>query len=305
MLDKEIIKKNFSKYAGYYDKYCLVQNHSAEVLISKIKRNRSAFSRRMNYSAGGKILDIGCGTGNYTRLLREKFPDANIKAIDISYDMIEIAKNKLTRSVTLNLIQGLRNTETMLKRVQHDTKDTFSTDTKTEFVVADAEDEEFDEKFDMITSNASFQWFLSLEKSLTKYKKLLGNNGVILFSTFGPKTFYELNASLKELFGRDTSLTSCGFIEKENLSEILEGQFRNVFVEEEIFQEEHSSLLQLLNKIRYTGTRGDGISANSFWTPKKIKDLEKIYKKKFNNLTASYQIFYCQGQGSGRVSRPD
>ncbi|MFH1541403.1 MAG: malonyl-ACP O-methyltransferase BioC [Elusimicrobiota bacterium] len=253
-----IIKKNFSKYADHYDDYCSVQNHSAKVLVSKIKKNKSA-------SSGEKILDIGCGTGNYTLLLKEKFIDANIKAVDISNKMVEIASKK-------------------------------TADNKIEFVVADAEIMELDEKFDIITSNASFQWFLNLEKSLAKYKKLLGNGCVIIFSIFGPKTFYELNASLKELLGKDINLSSCGFIEKGVLKKILKKNFNDVLVEEEIFQEKYDSLMQLLNKIRYTGTRGNGISVNSFWTHERINAIEEIYKKKFNNLTATYQIFYCQGK---------
>ncbi|MBI5573042.1 MAG: malonyl-ACP O-methyltransferase BioC [Elusimicrobia bacterium] len=253
MIYKETIRGNFSKHAEHYDNYCSVQNHSAKRLISKIKKDGLK-----------KILDIGCGTGNYTRLLREKFPEADIKAIDISSDMIQIAKSKLTGS-------------------------------KMEFIVADAETKKFDGKFDMITSNASFQWFLNLEKTLTKYKELLERDSVIIFSVFGPETFCELNVSLKELLKKDTSLTSCGFVKKEMLKEILEKQFGDVFVEEEIFQEEYNSLLQLLNKIRYTGTKGSGISVGNFWTHKRINELEEIYNEKFGNLVATYQIFYCQG----------
>ncbi len=83
-MDKQTLIKNFSKYAYAYDKYADVQNTAAFELISQIREN------------GFKsILEIGCGTGNYTAILRQKFKIAKIKAVDISGKMIEIARNKV------------------------------------------------------------------------------------------------------------------------------------------------------------------------------------------------------------------
>ena len=41
------------------------------------------------------ILELGCGTGNLTILLRAKFPKANILGIDISRDSLEVCKKRL------------------------------------------------------------------------------------------------------------------------------------------------------------------------------------------------------------------
>lgn len=253
MLDKEIIKKNFSKFARYYDTYATVQNRAALKLIEKLKSG-----------SAGKVLDIGCGTGNYTRLLREKFPDARIKALDISKEMISVAKNKLSN-------KGV------------------------EFIVADAETEEFNEDFDLIGSNATFQWFADLEKMLCKFKKLLKKEGIILFSMFGPETFCELNISLKELLGSSTAITSYGFIGKDALDEVVKKYYRNVTIESENIEENYGSLIELLNKIKYTGTRGEGVTGRKLWTSRMIKELEKIYKKKFGGLVATSQLIYCRG----------
>lgn len=253
MHDKEIVKRNFSRNAVHYDMYATAQNHSASKLIGKV-----------NMSKVRDILDIGCGTGNYTKLLMDKFMDARIKAIDISCNMIEVARNKLKSK-------------------------------EIEFIIADAETVTLDEKFDLISSNASFQWFNNLEKVLVKYKKLLRRNGVILFSIFGPRTYYELNASLKELFRKDISIDSCSFFDKKILNGIFEKYFRNISIDEDILQEKYSSVLHLLNKIKYTGTRGSGIKDNSLWTAGIINDLERIYRKKYGNLMSTCQIFYCRG----------
>lgn len=43
-----------------------------------------------------KILELGCGPGNVTRLLKLRFPKSTITAIDLAPQMIEIARKQLT-----------------------------------------------------------------------------------------------------------------------------------------------------------------------------------------------------------------
>ena len=112
------------------------------------------------------ILEFGCGTGIYTLLLRDKFKRASIRAVDISDKMIAVAQEKLK-------LKGI------------------------EFNVADAENISFDQKFDLITSNATVQWFEDLGNSLSKFKSMLKNGGIVSFSAFGPSTFFELNSDTK------------------------------------------------------------------------------------------------------------
>jgi malonyl-CoA O-methyltransferase len=253
MIDKEVVKRNFSRYAHYYDRYSTMQNLCATNLITKL--DGSCFA---------DILDIGCGTGNYTELLREKFPKARIKALDISGEMIEVAKGKLQ-------------------------------DERIEFITADGETIDFKEHFDLISSNASFQWFEDLEKALSRYKGCLAENGVILFSTFGPLTFCELDNSLKEFNGGEAAISSCNFFERAEIEKALKRWFRSAKIEEKLYKERYDSLPELLKKIKYTGTRGNGIIKNGFWTPKIMSDLDKIYKEKYKNIIATYQVFFCRG----------
>lgn len=252
MIDKRTIKRNFSKCAVHYDKYSTVQNLCANTLISNIRTNN--FTR---------ILELGCGTGNYTKLLGERFPKSKILAVDISDQMLKIAKEKIHRD-------------------------------NIGFILADAEGIIFEEKFGLISSNATFQWFEDLEKALLKYKDLLDKDGFLFFSLFGPRTFFELNESLKELPTKATTINSQNFIEKKRLEEILQGLFSEVEVAEITYKERYDSLPQLLEKIRYTGVRGSG-GKGIFWTTKTVNALEKIYKKKFQEIVATYQVFFCKG----------
>ena len=40
-----------------------------------------------------RVLDIGCGPGNSTAVLRERYPHAEILGVDSSQDMVEAARN--------------------------------------------------------------------------------------------------------------------------------------------------------------------------------------------------------------------
>ena len=260
-----IIKLNFSKYAKSYDEYANIQKHCAAKLIRKIESGMSAPNKIT------KILDIGCGTGIFTELLRDRFTDAEISAMDISPEMIKIAKDKLTG-----------------RQIKFITADAEKIPFKSRMSTANGE------KFNLIGSNASFQWFENLDWTLKKYKGMLEADGILLFSVFGPQTFFALNESLKELLGKKTAISSANFIKKEVLNKILKKYFKSVSIEEEMIEENYNTLLELLKKIKYTGVRGNGVERGNLWTAGTIRKLEKIYIRRFKELRVTYQIFYCK-----------
>jgi malonyl-CoA O-methyltransferase len=259
MMNKELIRKNFSRCAPYYDKYSAVQRLCASRLITGLNGKRPAH-----------ILEVGCGTGNYTALLRKRFPRAGISALDISAEMVKKAREKLT-------------------------------DKTIEFITADGEKMDFQRKFDLISSNAAFQWFEDLETALSRYKKSLHPAGIISFSTFGPQTFHRLNYCLGQFFGeKEAKINSCAFPEKIKLKRMLKRFFGKVEVGEAQYKEAYNKLSELLARIKYTGARGNGagtgVNRKKIWTPKMINELEGIYKRKFGNIAVTYQAFFCRGE---------
>jgi malonyl-CoA O-methyltransferase len=248
-----MVENNFSRHADLYDKYAGIQCLSATELI-----NTSPLRNIRN------ILDVGCGTGNYTLLLREKFKLADIKAIDISRDMIDVAMRKSGKG-------GI------------------------EFIVADAERFVPDGKFDLITSNAAFQWFNDLGLALANYKTALAHEGSVLFSTFGPMTFSELSLSVKEALGRNIQLSSGSFPGKEELAGMMKDQFSGSRVKETVIKKKYGSLGELLRHIKYTGTRGNRINDIPLWTRTMLERVEEAYMNNFGCIEASYHIFYCEG----------
>lgn len=48
-----------------------------------------------HYKEKIKVLDLGCGTGNISKEVKEHFPNAQITCVDMAENMIQIAKSKL------------------------------------------------------------------------------------------------------------------------------------------------------------------------------------------------------------------
>jgi len=252
MIAKLVIEKNFSKYAEYYDSHCSIQNLCAQDLIDIVRPGDF-----------NSILDIGCGTGNFTVLLREAFPKAGIKAIDISSKMVELAGKKLSGD-------------------------------KIKFIIGDAEEGRFHERFDLICSNASFQWFENPEETLSRYKNFLHHRGVIAFSAFGPKTFHELHSSLNNISKEEASISSQSFLKIEDLEQMMKRYFGNIEVKKRLYKERYASLTELLKKIKYSGIRGNSVS-KGMWSPATLSELEKIYKNLFEEIIATYEVFFFRG----------
>lgn len=252
-MDKLKIINNFSRYAHFYDKYADVQNKAAVELITFLKNGD--FSR---------VLELGCGTGNYTLRLRESFKNARIKALDISGEMINVAQDKLKHK-------------------------------NVEFIVADAEKVISDNEFDLITSNACFQWLSDLEKSLQSYAKSLSPGGVVCFSIFGPDTFLELNSVLKSVL-KDSQAISAYFYKSARLKAVLQANFKSVKINEVGYKESFTSLKGLLEKIKYSGIRGNGLGGKVYFSRGLLERLEAAYRNKFQEICVTYQVFFCRGE---------
>ena len=53
---------------------------------------------------------------------------------------------------------------------------------------------------------------------------------------------------------------------------------------------------ELLEKIKYSGIRGNGLVKKIYFSRGLLDKLEKAYRDKFQEIRATYQIFLCQGE---------
>jgi len=112
-----------------------------------------------------RILEVGCGTGYLTALLRRLNPGATLVAVDLEPTLLARTQERLGRASGVHL------------------------------VAADGE-AFFGGPFDLIVSNSVFQWFSRPGDTLREYFQLLGPGGCLAFAALGPATFRELAQAL-------------------------------------------------------------------------------------------------------------
>jgi malonyl-CoA O-methyltransferase len=245
------IAENFSKSAPTYDQYATLQHSIFNELAAQIIIKPLS------------ILDLGCGTGKNTKQLTSLFPNAKITAIDISSSMIKIAKEKHAHPNITYTALSVESWVANIKTLQ----------------------------FDLIISNATFQWISDLDPVIEKCKIALTPNGQLIFSTFGPKTYQELNQAIAAITSKSNLIAATQFRTQKTIKIILQKYFKNISDKTRLITQEFPSLIALLNKIKKTGTQTPN-KPKSMWTPNLINKIEKIYLNKANSIEATYEIFF-------------
>ncbi|HEX9205991.1 MAG TPA: methyltransferase domain-containing protein, partial [Candidatus Deferrimicrobiaceae bacterium] len=81
----------FSASAARYDAHAHAQRLSARDLLAWTVASIPASFRGRRL----RILEPGCGTGLYTRMLLDAFPGASVVGVDISEAMVRVARRRI------------------------------------------------------------------------------------------------------------------------------------------------------------------------------------------------------------------
>ena len=94
------MKNLFAKIAYKYD----AMNRIMSIGLDRMWRR--AAIRNINIPDGCRILDLACGTGDFTMDLATRWPNASISGVDLTPEMIDIACEKLTGFNNVTFIAG-------------------------------------------------------------------------------------------------------------------------------------------------------------------------------------------------------
>lgn len=108
------------------------------------------------------IVDLGCGVGDVTALLRKRYPDAKIIAIDASNDMLTYAKQQ--RKITAEWLCSSMQDLPLLKH-----------------------------SVDLLVANLVLPWCETLNELISSWRHILRPDGLFMFTTLGPDTLRELH----------------------------------------------------------------------------------------------------------------
>ena len=256
---KQRIRQRFSRAAGTYDAHAEVQRELALRLLRELPEGSGPEGIE-------RILEIGCGTGRFTALLAERYPESRIIALDFAEGMAQLARQRLGDKGNASVLceDGER------------------------FLVA------CPDIFDLICANSTLQWFDDLGAALGQIGRLLSGHGRFVGVLFGPRTFTELAQGLSEVFGQEVHLPPHGFPSGEKLESLLGMIFPRFSVQEELKLRNYGSLLELLDHIRKTGTGGGHLPGAL--TRGRLRQLDAWFQATYGGYPATYQAFVVRGE---------
>ncbi len=214
---KKEIRKRFDRAASTYDGYADVQQETALELSRLLGQG---------HHSQAAILELGCGTGGFTKVLQQVFPRGLVSCLDFSEAMLAEAKENVhTEFTTFRCVDC----EEYLAVTQN--------------------------KYDYICSNATFQWFQDPRLVLQNIHHALNAHGLFVASVFGPDCLLELGEGLQAVMGSEYRLPSPHFLGKKQLQTLCH-DFGRVEVHEQIYSRSYETIYELLRAIKYTGTGG-------------------------------------------------
>jgi malonyl-CoA O-methyltransferase len=256
---KQSIRRNFARRAGSYDRHAGVQRLMARGLMERMQEGLPQARR---------ILEIGCGTGYLTHLLRRVNPQAELVALDLDVALIDQARGRL------------------------------GPDSRVSWLVADGES--FSRgSFDLIISNATFQWFSHPRETLKSYSQALSSEGSLAFSTLGPQTFVELDASLSQAaaaMNLDTTpaIPARMFLNSQNWQDLLDqAGFSQIQLARQILEAHFPTVPEFLKALKATGASNPQPRA---FTPRLLNALIRAYDSRFRqngSVPVTYEIIWA------------
>lgn len=240
-MTKGLIHKRFSSKFSSYNELAVVQMEMAKEL-----------SRLLNTylpSSPQRLLEIGAGTGFLTHEILKNHDVANYYLNDLVHNSL----NEVT---------------------QNTGKQDF------EFLEGDAEQIALPGNLDVIVSGSTFQWFDELEAFFEKTACVLKKEGILAFTSFGPKNYQEIRATMG--VGLD-------YYSIDELKLFLSKEFEVLYAHECTQVLTFDSVRKVLEHMKFTGVNG---LATTRLTKSRLQALEHSYQQNFSTNQQKLSLTY-------------
>ena len=260
-IDKKAVRRAFSKAATQYDAAAVMQR---EVCIRMLER-LDYIKQKPN-----TVLDVGSGTGWGTRQLGERYPDAQIVALDIAIGMLQASRG--TASWWSKLFAG----------------------NARQYVCADMEALPIRaNSMDMLWSNLAVQWCNDLPATLIELHKVLKVDGLLMFSTFGPDTLKELRTAFQGVDGHNHLNR---FADMHDIGDMLvAGGFADPVMDMEYITLTYDDVKGVMQDLRSIGAhnatagRSSGMMGKHAWA-KVLENYERLRSN--GKLPTTFEVIY-------------
>ena len=221
---KQSIKKTFDAAAQDYD--------SSEHFVISAQQ----FIQYINLDDSKEItiLDLSTGTGHLAIQLAQKFPNANIYAVDLSQEMINIVIDKTQKL-------GIKNIT---------------------YTQQDVERLDFDIKFDLITCGYGLFFYPNMDAVFCDVCSRLKVDGKFVFTTFTTQAFESYSEEFLNMLDKSFGITPPNILEQrtlktkeqiEELSSLVQHKGLEIFNLDIKYPMEVDVLWKLFNSAGYKG----------------------------------------------------
>lgn len=260
-IDKKQVRRAFSRAAQDYDGAAVLQREVCTRMLEKLGYIKLQPSR---------IIDVGSGTGWGTRQLGERYPKAEITALDIAIGMLQVARG--TSSWWQKLFSGKREN----------------------FLCADVEELPIASKsVDMVWSNLALQWCNDLPATFVELQRILKTDGLLIFSSFGVDTLKELRAAFSEVDGYNHLSR---FADLHDIGDMLvEAGFADPVMEMEKITLTYNDLRAVMQDLKSIGAhnatagRSSGMMGKTTW--QRVTENYEEFRRD-GKLPATFEIIY-------------
>ena len=210
------------------------------------------------------ILDLGAGTGLLSQQLEKRFGNSQIICLDFAQNSLK--HNPASHKICANA---------------------------SHLPLAD-------NSVDIVVSSLMMQWCPDLNQLFSEIHRVLKNDGLILFSTFGPDTLKELKKSWSVVDNKTHVNT---FTDMHDIGDQLLGAgFQSPVMEMETLTLTYQTVTDLLRDLKAIGAQSVGNRSKSLTGKDKFKLMVEMYEsfRKDGKLPATYEVIY--GHAWKRVS---
>jgi len=258
-LSNSVIADSFSKAAVTYESVAFIQKEIAKRLCDRLELIQCQPQR---------ILDLGAGTGFCTQLLAQRFPKAQIIALDLAEGMCQFYRKH--------------------RSVAH----TLCADAQRLPIASNS--------FDLIVSSLLFHWLDDLPMALIEIQRVLKSEGILLFSSLGPDTLLEIRHSWDSV---DDCSHVLDFQDMHNIGDdLLAARFEDPVMDQERIVLTYKEITQCLRELKNSGatnlTQG---RMHGLMSVAKFKQFMKNYESlrlPDGAFPATYEVIYGFAKGN-------
>lgn len=241
LFENHSLRRNFGRAASAYLQVAALQREVENRLLEQLDFLEDRQPLR--------ILDLGCGPGRASGLMKKRWPKAQVIAIDAALPMLkEVPKQtRFWRPI---------------KRVCADVS---------QLPIGDA-------CVDLLFSNLCLQWVNDLPATLAEFRRVLKPDGLLLFSTFGPDTLLELREAYWQAGDKHPPLSPFAAIQQIGDAMMASG-FKNPVLDRELYQLTYSDVRTLMKELKAIGA--------SDARPQRSRGMAS--KTRFENMRVAYE----------------